>query len=307
MVSSQHEAMHRIFQYDPGTFARAFRALELPFPDPLEVIQLSVDLTECRPVERRADTILQIDTAEGPFLLLVEAQGKRDPTRPPAWAYYLSYLQARYELLPVLVVICQDHAVASWAEGPLPVGHDRWPSLILRPLVLGPHNVRPVTDIDTAVSDLALATLSAITHAKQPDITEILETLAKALSKTGPTEAAHMYRELTELGLGAGETQQMWRKLMSMDLDFFRSQTSEDLRAQGEVRGEAKGEARGLIKGQAEGRAECIVRMLDRRGIPLSDMDRNRILTCLNIEVLDRWFDRSISATTAEEVLADDH
>ncbi|MGW4849274.1 hypothetical protein [Nocardia brasiliensis] len=307
MVSSQHEAMHRIFQYDPGTFARAFRALDLPFPDPLEVIQLSVDLTECRPVERRADTILQIDTAEGPFLLLVEAQGKKDETRPPAWAYYLAYLQARYKLLPVLVVVCQDHDVASWAEGPLQVGHARWPSLILRPLVLGPHNVQPVTDIDTAVSDLALATLSAITHAKQPDINEILETLAAALRKTGPTESAHMYRELTELGLGDGETQQMWRKLLSMDLDFFRSKTSNDLRAQGEVRGEAKGEARGLIKGEAKGRAEYIVRTLDQRGIPLSDTDRNRILTCLDFEVLDRWFDRSFSATTVDEVFTDDH
>lgn len=40
MVSSQREAMHRIFRHDPGTFARAFHALGLPFPDPLEVEHL---------------------------------------------------------------------------------------------------------------------------------------------------------------------------------------------------------------------------------------------------------------------------
>lgn len=52
MVSSQHEAMHRLFQHDPGTFARAFRALGPPFPEPLEVLLLSTDLTEPAPVER---------------------------------------------------------------------------------------------------------------------------------------------------------------------------------------------------------------------------------------------------------------
>ncbi len=37
MVSSSHEAMHRIFQEDPGMFARTFRALNIPFSDPVAV------------------------------------------------------------------------------------------------------------------------------------------------------------------------------------------------------------------------------------------------------------------------------
>ncbi|WP_342791229.1 hypothetical protein [Streptomyces montanus] len=46
MVSSSHEAMHRIFQEDPGAFARTFRALDLPFPDPVAVSLMPTDLTE---------------------------------------------------------------------------------------------------------------------------------------------------------------------------------------------------------------------------------------------------------------------
>ncbi|MGW4242634.1 MobF family relaxase [Nocardia sp. NPDC004722] len=52
MVSARHEAMHRIFQHDPAMFARAFRALALPFPDPTEVTVLPTDLTEHRPPRR---------------------------------------------------------------------------------------------------------------------------------------------------------------------------------------------------------------------------------------------------------------
>ncbi len=60
--------MHRIFQHDPTAFARAFHALQLPFAEPIAVEQVSVDLTETEPVERRADTILRITTAEDTYL-----------------------------------------------------------------------------------------------------------------------------------------------------------------------------------------------------------------------------------------------
>ncbi len=37
MVSSSHEAHHRIFQKNPGLFASAFRTLGIPFPEPVAV------------------------------------------------------------------------------------------------------------------------------------------------------------------------------------------------------------------------------------------------------------------------------
>ncbi|WP_069166371.1 hypothetical protein [Nocardia altamirensis] len=297
MVSSQHEAMHRLFQHDPGTFARAFRALHLPFPDPTEVILLSTDLTEPTPVERRADTVLRIETATGPFLLLVEAQSKEDATRPPAWAYYLSHLYAKYTLPTVLLVVCQDKTTAEWATGPLTIGMEQWPSLVVRPLVLGPHNVPSITDIDTAKSDIPLATLSAITHAKDPDVNAILKTLAAALRSVGDADDHDIFAELTEQGLANSPALKYWRTLMTMDLSFFRSETSQALRAEG--RAEGRDEAR------AETRAEYIVRLLDGRGVDVPDQARARILACQDNDRLDHWFDRAITANTVDELFAD--
>ncbi|MBF6127588.1 hypothetical protein [Nocardia brasiliensis] len=68
----------------------------------------------------------------------------------------------------------------------------------------------------------------------------------------------------------------------------------------------AEGFADGLAKAEAKVRAKLIVHILERREVQLSEADRERILACWDPEELDRWFDRSISATTVDEVFAQD-
>ncbi|MFE1105248.1 hypothetical protein ACFW5U_05225 [Streptomyces rochei] len=88
MVSSSHEALHRIFQEDPALFARAVKALGVSFAEPVSAVPLTTDLTENRPVERRVDTLLRMETGDnGSFLLAVESQGKQDRDKPASWAY----------------------------------------------------------------------------------------------------------------------------------------------------------------------------------------------------------------------------
>lgn len=285
MVGSQHEAMHRIFQHDPGMFARAFRALHVPLEDPLEVALLPTDLTEVRPLERRVDTLLRITTAAGRFLLLVEAQGEDDPDKPSAWAYYLAHAHAKYRLPALLLIVCHDRVTALWAARPAAIGQPFWPSLTMRPLVLGPHNVPAVTDPDTAAADIPLAALSAITHAKDPRIGAILKTLATVLQEIDEKDA-HIVAELTELGLGNSPAAKTWRHLMSIDLSFFRSETSQRLRAEGVI--------------------DSILRILDRRGIVVGEDVRDRVTSCTDRRVLEGWLDRSLTITTAAELFVDE-
>jgi hypothetical protein len=95
MVSSPHEVMHRIFQEDPGLFARTARALGIPFADPVSSELLPTDVTEVYPLERRVDTVLSLRTAGSEhYILAVEAQGKQDPDKPASWTYYLRAITA---------------------------------------------------------------------------------------------------------------------------------------------------------------------------------------------------------------------
>ncbi|WP_461063586.1 hypothetical protein [Streptomyces pseudoechinosporeus] len=293
MVSSSHEAMHRLFQEDPGAFARTFRALDLPFPDPVAVSLMPTDLTEIKPLERRVDTLLKLDTASGEsHLLVVEAQGKKDPKKPASWAYYIAHLYAKYRIPPVLLVTCQDKTTAAWAAEPITIGPRQWRTLTLRPLVLGPHNVPAITDPSAAARDIPLATLSAITHGKDANAAAILKALAAAL-KTVDEESARIFAEFTELGLGTAPAAKIWRQLMSVDLSFFRSETSQRLRAEGRV------------EGHVEGHVEDILLVLSERGVEVPDDVRARITDCTDLETLRTWLKRSVTAATAEDLFAD--
>lgn len=235
------------------------------------------------------DTLLRIDTASGEsHLLIIEAQGKPNPLKPSSWAYYVAHLREKYGIPPVLLVTCQDRNTAKWAEKPIVIGPAFWPTLTLRPLVLGPHNVPVITDPSAAARDIPLATLSAITHGRDPDAPAILKALAVAL-KTIDEETARIFAELTELGLGKALAAETWRQLMAVDLSFFRSETSQRLRTEGHI----------------ESRAEDILLVLTERGLDIPEAARERITTCTDLDTLRTWLTRAVTADTAEDLFVE--
>ncbi len=284
MVSSAHEAMHQIFREDPGLFARALPRAGIPFPEPTAIQPLDTDLTEIRPLARRVDTLFRVDTAEGGgFLLAIEAQGKPDPDKPSSWTYYLAHLYAKYQLPPILLVVCRDKATASWAAEPVRVGLPVHTSMAVFPLVLGPGNVPAVIDPDEATEDLSLAVFSALAHAKDPGLPAILEALAAAVANTGG-EAAKRWAEFTEIGLGDTPAREYWRHLMATYTPRF------------------PGSGTLIEETLIAGRAVDILRILDRRGIEVSEAAREQVTSCTDLEVLGTWLDRSLTASKAEEL-----
>ncbi|WP_406451212.1 hypothetical protein OG782_15255 [Streptomyces sp. NBC_00876] len=298
MVSSPHEAMHRIFQEYPGLFSRVSELLGVPIAAPTSVSVMPTDLTEHRPVERRVDTLLRLDVeGDESFLLAVEAQGKKDEDKPASWAYYLSYLYTKYRVPPLLLVVCQDRATAEWASRPVPIGPRQWPALTLRPLVAGPHNMPVITNVAEARKDLVLTTLAAITHAADPDIGAILKTLSTAL-RDAPEIIADPLVELTAQGLGNRPAAQQWRNLVAVDLSFYKSAISEEIRDEGRSEGRSEGRAEGVAQG--------ILLFLARAGIDVSDEARERITTCGDVDTLNRWLLRAPAAKSVEDVFAEE-
>ncbi|MFD5623236.1 hypothetical protein [Streptomyces yangpuensis] len=289
MVSSPHEAMHRIFQEHPELFSRVSEVLGVDFAPPTSFTVLPNDLTETQPLERRVDTLLRFDTQkDGSFLLAVEAQGKKDPDKPASWAYYASYLLTKYRLQPMLLVICQDRSTAEWAARPVRFGPPQWPLLTLCPLVAGPHNMPLITSPAEVRKDLALATLAAITHATNPDIGAILKAMTNVLRDT-PAALADPIIEFVAQGMGKHPSAALWRKLVAVDLSFYKSPLSEELRDEG----------------RAEGRAEDVLTVLAERGIDVPEAVRERVTGCGDVEVLGRWLRRAVTAPSADAIFGD--
>ncbi|MER6010539.1 hypothetical protein [Streptomyces bluensis] len=67
-----------------------------------------------------------------------------------------------------------------------------------------------------------------------------------------------------------------------------------------------EGEAKGKAEGKAEDRAALILRVLEKHGIPVPENTRERITSCTDLDTLIHWFDRSLTATTAEDLFAED-
>ncbi|MCR9164922.1 MAG: hypothetical protein ACE37F_30735 [Nannocystaceae bacterium] len=74
---------------------------------------------------------------------------------------------------------------------------------------------------------------------------------------------------------------------------------ADQLRAEGKAVGLAEGKAVGL----AEGKAQALLTILEARELVIGAGQRAAILGCDDVELLDRWTRRAISANSVADVL----
>ncbi|MFF0028305.1 hypothetical protein ACFYS7_08855 [Streptomyces avermitilis] len=291
MVTSTHEASHRIFKEHPEALTPVFEALGVPPPRKSDIKELTPDTTEIRPLERRVDTVLKVEPPEGEsFLLAIEAQTKQDPDKATSWAYYVAHLRAKYDMPVLLVAICRDRHTAIWAAGPFECAVGPWTTQVTRPFVLGPNTLPEITDEATAIQQPALAALSAIVHSESRKIPAILEVLASGWEKFD-TDTTKYWFEVLEVGLENTPARKKWRELMAVITNF-------------PGRGTFIEET--YLEGKADGKAEDVLRVLKTRGIPVPDEVRQRVSGCADPDTLDRWLDQAVTVSDAEDLFAED-
>ncbi|WP_285515936.1 hypothetical protein [Streptomyces sp. NBRC 14336] len=93
----------------------------------------------------------------------------------------------------------------------------------------------------------------------------------------------------TELGLGTATAAETWRQLMSVDLSFFRSETSQRLRDEG----------------LAKGRIEDILLILDTRGVEVTEAARERITSSTDLDELRGWLTRALTVRSADDLFTE--
>ncbi|WP_308292523.1 hypothetical protein [Streptantibioticus ferralitis] len=272
----------------------------MPVAEKAAVEVVTPDVTEIRPLERRVDTVLRIQSPEDDFVLAIEAQGRRDPAKAASWTYYLAHLQAKYRRPALLLVVCRDQATAEWAAGPFRCGVNDWTALSTHPLVIGPGNVPVIVDWDEAAQNPTLAAFCALLHGPNGDEDPILEALAHAMGSLDQDDRTY-FIQMLDIGLGDTLARHTWRQLMR---NYFPGQGTivEEYYLEGKAEGKAEGEA----AGKAKALTESILHLLERRGISVSASARLLITSCTDLDTLNRWFDRAITTTNAENLFAED-
>ncbi len=131
--------------------------------------------------------------------------------------------------------------------------------------------------------------MSAMAHGKgEPEIAISIATAAVAGCRGLDDERAMLYFDLIGLSLG----------------DAARA-AFEGLMAQGNYEFQSDFAKKYLAEGKAKGEAHAVLTVLDARGIEISEPQKERIRSCSDEEVINRWLRKAVSIRSAEELFND--
>ncbi len=291
MPSPLHEVLSEMFRQRPALAAEVLEdALGIDVPAHASARLESGEFTDLRPTEYRADAVVVLSTEQVSVqAVVVEIQLRRDQDKRWSWPVYLATLRARLRCPVVLLVVCVDSGIAAWCAAPIDFGH---PGLRLVPVVLGPDRVPVVTDVAQATRAPELAVLSAMAHGARPEGHEVLSALVGALSSVDE-ERAHLYSDVVLAAL-PGAARHLLEAMMTTETYEWQSEFAQRLIA--------KGRTEGRTEGNAEGEARAVLSVLDARGITVPTEARERIAGCRDVDLLDEWIRRAVSADSVDDL-----
>jgi hypothetical protein len=293
MPSLQHESPIEIIRTHTGLSAELVRRatpISIPGTDEVEVTLVSADASNVVPAEFTADIVTLVsDKATGkPLLIIViEPQGRSEKDKRFSWPAYLVNLRGAHQCeSAILIVICWDEAEARACRKAIPLGH---PGFTLIPIVIGPGSP---PDIDGASPWLILlcGAIGAISLETDQGRRAVLDAI-KATEADGTTDIDRKKLTTLILGIASGEARPALEALMQTA--EYKSDFYDRIEASAEARGEARGEAKSLVI------------VLEARGVHLTREQHDLIMSCADVDTLDRWLQRAAAATSAEDVFKD--
>jgi len=244
-----------------------------------------------RPVEARtrtyrADGMTLFYDKDDRLLLgiVLEVQRRWDPGKRWTWKVYVAHLETEEQVNAALVVYCTSPRVARRYRR---LFKTEGLSLHLRPFIYTAADVPLVVDVERARAEPALALLSAICHGRNPGVVTAFPALVEALEALGP-EKGPRYNQILLSGLSEA-LQRSWGAFMTSAtdrryIDEFSHQID--------------------IRARAEARVDGLLTILEVRGVSVPVEVVERIRGCTDLDQLDIWFRRGITATAIADVVA---
>ncbi|MGQ0575418.1 MAG: hypothetical protein ACT4RN_14600 [Pseudonocardia sp.] len=287
MPSPLHEVLVEMFRTRPSLAAELLDGplgVRLPAFESARVD--SSTFTELPATEYRADAVVMLAAGDAPaFAVIVEVQLGRDPDKKWSWPAYLTNLRARLHCPVAVLVLCLDTAIAAWCAGPIDLG----PGSVITPLVLGPRQVPLITDPARAAETPELAVLSAIAHGGGPSGDDVLDAVLGAFAAVDPDRAA-LYCDVVLAALPAAARSYL-EALVTATYEY-QSEFARRYFSEGKAAGHAAGEARAVLA------------VLDARGVDVPADARARISACTDVDQLDAWVRRAVTAASVQDLFA---
>jgi hypothetical protein len=282
MPSMAHEVLVDLFKNRPSLGPELLtEALGVALPAYTDTRLASIDLTQIRPAEYRADLVVLLLDGDVPnWVVIIEVQLAVDDDKRFTWPEYSMGARARHRCPAALLIVAPDPGVAAWCAEPIETGI---PGFVLAPSVLGRNAVPVVTDPGEAARRPELAVLSAMAHGEGELGAAIAAAVMPAIRGLDD-ERARFYGDLvlTSLNEAARTALEAMMKGYEYQSDFVK---------------------KCVAQGRAEGEARALLTALRIRGIAVPDATRERILAQKDPDHLNRWLEKAIVATSLAEVM----
>ena len=285
MPSMAHEILVDLFKTRPALGAELLtEALGVALPAYNEARVTSIDLTQIRPAEYRADVVVLLVARDVTVMVLVvEVQLGVDVDKRFSWPEYTTGARAKHRCPVSLLVVAPDPSIAAWCAEPIETGI---PGFVLRPPVLGRAAVPVITDPAEAARRPELAVLSAMAHGQGEHGAAIAAAVLPSVAGLGD-DRAKFYGDLVlnSLNVAARRALEAMMKGYVYQSDFAKKYI-----------------ALGRDEGRAEEAARAVLTVLRVRGIPVPDAAREHILAEKDADRLERWHERAVLAASVDEV-----
>lgn len=294
MPSLEHEFPLDLIRHSPDLAAELLgHAAGASPPDYTRARCDAGEATTTAPPELRADSVVVLERCEGHDehtavqAIIVECQNSRDTRKRYSWPLYVASVRARLRCPVVLLVLTATERLARWCARPIDLGGGH---LVHRPVTLALAALPPITDPQQAQRHPYLAVLTAaIHHATEP---AVLKALVPAFHSLDQADSS-LYADYVLAALPLAARKYLEEQMTLADYEFKTDFIGRPFRA-----GEAKGRAEGLT----EGRAANLLTILEARALPVSEAVRERVGSCEDVDQLDRWVRKAITATRAEDI-----
>ncbi|WP_283133678.1 hypothetical protein [Rhizohabitans arisaemae] len=295
MPTLEHEMPIELFRNRPDLAAALLKEpLGVDVPVYAEARIECADFTDVKPTEYRADMVITFRESTDPqaqpkLAVIVEVQRREDRQKRLTWPVYLATVRHRMDCPVMLLVLCPNDKVARWCTGEIAMGPPGWN---LRPFALGPGGIPVVTDPELASRLPELGVLSALGHSEGPLAEQVLKSLVDGVASLDE-ETATLYLDYVFAKLSKAGKKQLGGLMASGSYKYqgdFATTVFED----------------GRSEGHAEGHADSVLKVLDVRGVVVSEGIRQRIADCRDEAQLDIWLDRAVKVASAEELFREE-
>jgi hypothetical protein len=278
-----HEVLVDLFKNRPELGPEMLtEALGVALPSYNEARLVSIDLTQIRPAEYRADVVvLLLDDGAAISVVIVEVQLAVDDDKHFTWPEYTTGARARYRCPASLLIVAPQPEIAAWCAEPIDTGI---PGFVLTPPVLGCRAVPVITDPVEAARRPELAVLSAMAHGESergPAIAAAVLAAVRGLSD----ERARFYGDLVlnSMNEAARRALEAMMKGYEYQSDFAKKYYGQ---------------------GRQEGERALLLKLLCTRfgELPASAVAR---VESAEVALIERWGERMLSAKTLADVLDD--